>query len=456
MKPENFTANSEEKVWWKCDKGHEWKASIGHRNKGRGCPYCANKKALMGYNDLQTLNPKLASEWNYKKNKMLAPTSVLPNSNKIVWWKCKKGHEWQATIANRNDSKGCPICNSERHTSYLEFIFVFYLKKYKVQAIHSYKEKGYELDIYIPSKKIAIECDGHFWHKNKIKKDLEKNLKCKRDGIKLYRLREGLSSLNDYSIDYIVQEKQKNLVEVVQKVLTEIIGIKADIDLKRDSIAIENLRDYTEKINSLLFVNPELAKEWNYEKNGELKPENFLVNSAKKVWWKCKKGHEWQATIASRGSGRGCPYCANKKVVVGYNDLATLNPKLASEWNFEKNNGLTPTEVVANSHIKVWWKCEKGHEWQATISNRNSGRGCPICANKKVLKGYNDLLTINPKIASEWNYEKNGDLKPDEIVFGSHKTVWWKCDYGHEWQASIDKRDRGTNCPYCSGRKKPF
>ncbi len=406
LRPENFTANSNKKVWWICDKGHEWQAIISHRNNGRGCPYCSGRYAIKGKNDLVTINPNLASEWNYEKNEELKPEHFMPNSNKKAWWKCAKGHEWQATIINRNKGNGCPICNSERSTSFPEYAIVYYLEKYGIKVVHRYKEKGYELDVYIPSKKVAIEYDGGLWHKNRTKKDLEKNLKCKKDGIKLYRIREGLSSLNDYSIDYIVDKSKKDLEEILQKVLSEIIGINIEFDLKNDAIEIENLREYTEKENSLLYTNPTLASEWNYEKNGDLKPENFTIGSNKKVWWKCAKGHEWQATITHRSNGRGCPYCSNQKVFQGSNDLMTINPKLASEWNYEKNGDLKPENFTIGSNKKVWWICDKGHEWQATINSRTAGRGCPYCSGRYAIKGKNDLVTINPNLTSEWNYEK--------------------------------------------------
>ena len=128
---------------------------------------------------------------------------------------------------------------------------MYYLIKYDLDVIHSYREKGYELDIYIPSRKIAIEYDGGLWHKNRTKKDLEKNFKCKKDGIKLYRIREGLPPLNDSSVDYIVQKSQKDLEKAIEVIFSEIIGVNIDIDLERDIIAIENLREYTEKENSL-------------------------------------------------------------------------------------------------------------------------------------------------------------------------------------------------------------
>ena len=378
---------------------------------------------------------------------------VKPNSNKTAWWKCKKGHEWQAKINNRNNGTGCPICNSERNTSMPEFAIMFYLKKYNLEAMHSYKEYGYELDVYIPSMKIAIEYDGYYWHKNKVEKDLEKNQKCKKDGVKLYRIREGLPSLNDSSIDYIINKDQEDLSKAIEKILSDIIKKNVVIDLKRDIIDIENLREYKEKENSILFYNSLLAKEWNYDKNGSLKPEHFLINSNKKVWWICSKGHEWQAKISDRNKGNGCPYCSSNIILRGYNDLQSINPVLAKEWNYEKNNGLTPKDVQPNSNKKFWWICSKGHEWQASAINRNKGKGCPYCSNKKVLKGYNDLETINPTLASEWDYKKNNKLTPADTLSNSHQKVWWRCNNGHEWQAAIYSRNSGIGCPYCSSKK---
>ena len=205
--------------------------------------------------------------------------------------------------------------------------------------------------------------------------------------------------------------------------------------------------------NDLQTINPILVKEWNYEKNNGLTPMDITPNSDKKLWWKCSNGHEWQARIADRNSGHGCPYCAGQKVLKGNNDLQTVNPILAKEWNYEKNNGLTPTDVMPNSSKKVWWKCSEGHEWQAIIADRNRGCGCPYCAGRKVAKGYNDLQTVNPILASEWNFEKNNGLTPMDITPNSGKKVWWKCSKGHEWQARIANRNKGSGCPYCYKEK---
>ena len=454
LKPTMVVSNNSKKVWWKCDKGHEWEATIVNRNRGTSCPYCMNNQILKNYNDLNTINPKLAKEWNYEKNGDLKPDMVMPNSNKKVWWRCNKGHEWEADICSRNVGANCPYCAKELQTSFPEQAIYFYIKKIFPDAISGDRHLKMELDIFIPSEKIAIEYDGAFWHRNPAK-DERKNELCKKHKILLFRVKENLQekieeseylkivpcAYNDVGI--------KNAIEYILKKLNKNI----DVDLDRDRALIYNSFINNQKEQSLLIINPNIAKEWNYEKNGDLKPDMVMANSGKKVWWICNEGHEWQAVIKSRNNGCGCPICSSQQVLKGYNDLTVTNNKVAQEWNYEKNGDLKPDMVMANSDKKVWWKCDKGHEWQAIIKNRNKGIGCPICSNRQVLKGYNDLETVNPKLTKQWNYEKNGDLKPSMLVANSHKKVWWKCDKGHEWESTIINRNRGTGCPICKNKK---
>lgn len=124
--------------------------------------------------------------------------------------------------------------------------------------------------------------------------------------------------------------------------------------------------------------------EWNWKKNNNLglSPYNLTYGSNKKAWWKCSLGHEWQASISHRNKNQGCPVCSGKKVLADYNDLATTHPSLAKEWDFEKNNGLMPTEISKGSKKKVWWICSRGHSWCAAVYSRVSGVGCPHCAKE--------------------------------------------------------------------------
>jgi len=202
----------------------------------------------------------------------------------------------------------------------------------------------------------------------------------------------------------------------------------------------------------LTIENPKLAREWDYEKNASLRPEDFTGGSNKKVWWLCKYGHSWRATICSRKK-TGCPVCAGKKVKAGFNDLKTINPLLVKQWDEVKNGALHPDEVTAYSNKKAWWICEKGHSWQADIASRNTGSGCPYCNRKYVLSGFNDLQTLSPELAQEWDYVKNIPLRPEIVMGSTSQAVWWLCGHGHSWKARINNRRMGKGCPYCSGRR---
>ena len=205
------------------------------------------------------------------------------------------------------------------------------------------------------------------------------------------------------------------------------------------------------KSNLLSKKNPKLAREWHPKKNGKLTPNDVTKGSKKIVWWMCKKGHEWEANINNRNNGKNCPYCAGRKICKD-NCLKTVNPNLAKEWYQVRNGKITPNDVTANSNIKVWWKCNKGHIWKTKIINRNRGNNCPYCIGKKVCKD-NCLKTINPNIAKEWHQTKNGKLMPKDVTANSGKYVWWKCNKGHIWKARIADRNRGSKCSYCAGRK---
>jgi len=133
------------------------------------------------------------------------------------------------------------------------------------------------------------------------------------------------------------------------------------------------------------------------------------------------------------------------------NDFATVYPNIVKEWDFERNTGLTPQMFISGSKIKVWWECSNCHSsWLASMEKRGQGRGCPICKGKKVGIGINDLATVNPKLADEWNYSKNGDLTPQMVTLKSGKEVWWQCKNGHEWKAKIANRSNGSSCPICN------
>ena len=170
------------------------------------------------------------------------------------------------------------------------------------------------------------------------------------------------------------------------------------------------------KFVSLAEARPDLAKEWNYEKNGDLRPEDVSCGSNKKVWWiyhyavpddypvELLRGKnfdfEWEAKVYARNEYPGCPFLNGHSIWTGFNDLATINPELAAQWHPTKNGDLKPTQVTANSGYKVWWLLHydipndyfieslKGKhfdfEWESTIANRSSGFECPFLSGRAI------------------------------------------------------------------------
>lgn len=208
-------------------------------------------------------------------------------------------------------------------------------------------------------------------------------------------------------------------------------------------------------INDLASHNPELVREWDEEKNGHLKPEGVAYGSAKKVWWKCSRGHSWQASLNGRTSNKtGCPICSGHQVLQGFNDIASVRPDIAAEWDYERNAPFRPEGYTIYANRKVWWKCRKGHVWQTTPGHRAEGTGCPYCVGKKVIPEEGSLMVLKPDLMREWDFEKNAGINPQEISRGSNRKVWWRCRQGHSWQAVISSRSlSGNGCPYCGGTR---
>lgn len=204
---------------------------------------------------------------------------------------------------------------------------------------------------------------------------------------------------------------------------------------------------------SLQARKPKLAREWHPKRNLPLTPRDVTVFSNRKVWWQCGKGHAWQAVISNRSLGTDCPYCSGH-VAHKDNCLRTVNPALAAEWHPTRNAPLTPKDVTAHTHKKVWWLCRNGHIWQALISNRLQGSECPTCSGRRVSKE-NSLRTLSPKLAVEWHPSRNRPLTPAHVTAWSSRPVWWLCPVGHKWRASVASRSEGKQCTRCNdGRRR--
>ena len=459
--PKDVLVNSGKSYTWLCKKcGYAWKQRVSVRNKGVGCPACSNKTVVKGFNDLATINPWLALEWHPTLNGNLLPDQIIAGSSKKVYWKCRIcGNVWQATVDSRNRGTGCKKCFYSQQVSFQEKSVLYFVKQLFPNAIESYRPPWLdpkELDIFIPEFNIGIEYDGAEWHKEPTK-DEEKDKLCLSKGVDVIHIREPLCPEAQLKSVIILSSRSTASLEQGIKELIELLQQKTHITM---TVPVVNVLDNTVSILEMIQLNtmeksfaqtyPELAKEWDYERNYPLIPEQFAAVSGKSVYWRCSLGHQWRARIANRKNGNSCPFCAGRKVLVGFNDLASQYPELIKEWHPTMNK-LKPTEVTSHSNSQVFWLCEKGHHWKASPNDRVSGRGCPYCTSRKVLRGYNDLASQLPEIASEWNHERNDTVTPEEVLVTSTKKVWWHCRVcGYDWSTEIRVRARGNGCPNCS------
>lgn len=134
---------------------------------------------------------------------------------------------------------------------------------------------------------------------------------------------------------------------------------------------------------------------------------------------------------------------------------------LLADWDYEKNDPLTPKDISKASNERVWWKCHVcGHEWETQVNNRYCGSGCRICGYKRVSisrrtpKPGTSLQDNYPELSEEWHPTKNDGLTPSDISIKSNRKVWWRGkECGHEWLSAVYSRTSGSGCPVCANLK---
>lgn len=324
--PEDFSYGSTVRAWFKCPKGNDHSFQIKLSTMGKsvrseawsvGCGYCRGMRTSVT-NNLAEKYPAFCKEWMTRKNGF-KPDEVSYGSGRMVWWKCRKGHVWQASISNRttNDS-GCFKCNRGAPTDLRDFPEV--LKEFDHQ-----RNPGVNPFSLPVGFKVAWVCSvdsKHKWVSG------------------FYRTNKGIRCI-------YCANKQAS------------------------------------KSNSLKTTHPILAKQWHPLKNGKLKSSHVTSGSQKRVWWKCKKGpdHEWETTVCDRVKYEtGCPFCSFRRTSIT-NVISTVAPDIASEWHPSKNGKTKPQNERAHSRTPRWWKCSIcDHEWCAEPHRRIVRRaGCPEC-----------------------------------------------------------------------------
>lgn len=463
LRPENVMAGSDNRVWWKCSRGHVWQTAVYHRKAGHGCPHCTAGKTKVGLNDLGTVNPALSAEWDYEKNPGYTPADVRPYSQIGVWWKCCQGHSWKTSTSKRTQGQGCPYCAGIKIWKGWNDLST---TMPEIAAQWDYEKNGAlspEMIAAGSNNRIWWRCyQGHSWQAPVYSRKAGNGCPYCAGNAVLPGYNDLKTRLPDLIKEWDFEKNAETSPEMVAPNTNRKIWWKCSRGHSWQAMVYSRTsgkgcpycagKKVLPGFNDLATVNPEIAAQWDLSRNGTLTPEDVSISSQRSVWWIDCIGHSWKAQIANRSKGCGCPYCAGRNVLPGFNDLSFRNPKLAGQWDYERNGELTPLMVTVQSHRCVWWKCKKGHSWRAAISNR-SHSGCPYCSNRKVLVGFNDLLTRYPNLSEEWDYEKNTGLKPENVTYRSRKKVWWRCENGHSWKAEIYARHKESGCPYCGGHK---
>lgn len=379
----------EKRTWWKCEKGHIWTARMMSRiHKESRCPYCTGHRAVKGVNDVATMYPNLSAEFHPTKNGNIKLEDYKECSGKKVWWICEKGHEWDAVI-NTRTKRGykCPICSGQKIVSGINDFKTLYPEL--ARELCSYRNEG-----------IDIESLGGKSHR------------------KLYWI-----CPKGHEYEMAVEKRTGRGAGCPY--CSRLYPVVGETDLGT--------------------LHPEVGQFWDEEKNGSM--QNYKSYTRKMVGWKCSHGHKWQNRICNQVNYNKCPYCSGKFLVIGMNDVATMYPELALEWDLEAN-GIDASNVKACSGLHAYWKCSRGHRWKANLYNRSKGKGCPYCAGKLPIKGENDLATCYPWLEQEWNYDMNREHPADYLPKANTK-VWWRCKNGHVYRSLISERTRGTKCPEC-------
>lgn len=462
------TPHSGKKVWWHCSNGHDWKTSINSRTRRRyGCPYCAGQKPTADRN-FATKYPELVKEWNWEKNGNKKPEDFTPRSQSKVWWKCDKGHSWEAVITNRTrDTRNlCPVCSNRMLGADNSLAKV---RPDVAEQWHPYKNAPLTPKDVVAggSKRVWWICKhGHEWQAM-IGSRVINGTGCPKCSHQTSRIeiavyteiyalfsnvswREKIAGYEcdiylpdnniGIEIDGVYWHSSKPKQEIVKSSAFEAKGIQL-FRLREKGLPLLNKRDISYKnaehhflimtrlINSLL-INSKLTKDQTTKLRDYLEGQR-LINE--------KLYRKLLANLPAPPPGQS---------------LADKHAEIAKEWAYDLNAPLSPEHFWPQANKKVWWRCKNGHTWKTTPNIRVcQGTKCPHCPRplSKVKDG-RSLAIVNQILASEWHSEKNGDLRPEDIRPKSNMKIWWKCKKEHEWKAAVSSRAEGSGCPYCYGR----
>lgn len=468
---------------WKCMKCNgEYECSVVKRHQ-EGCPYCSDKQMLKGYNTLQETHPYLEKFWDKSNDKSIS--EYWHKSFDVLNWKC-------------------PCCNIQFQCSPVEMISRTNLENSNFETCPKncdWNKLVFNNDIFHNSPRLRKEwskknnipvhlalshidtkkywwncsiCQGEYLCSIPIRREVIDSCPYCNDEqpLKGYNtisdihpeLTSYWSSKNTQKIDEITLSEAKNkkyiwLCDCCNLEFNEKLSIVLDKFSNINNRELKKICPYCNKKipkpeESLGYKKPFLKSEWLENINGDI--YNVFSNSNDIIEWICRKCHRnYKAKISNRAEDdKCCPYCSNRKLIKGINDLATTHPHLIKEWSSLNDRQLS--YLTNKSSYKAWWNCSVcSNTYQQVVSQKFTSKiSCPYCRKAKILKGFNDLPTTHPWLLKEWSTSNDRDFST--LMCNSNYRAWWKCsECSREYRQTVKKKIlmNISCCLYCQKNK---
>lgn len=309
-----------------CTRGHlyiEVRTSDSDEDE-TPCPTCTGVHVVAGVNDLVTVSPSVAAQLHPVLNGELTASRITARSHTVVWWQCpEKGHPFRAMPFNRtlNDA-GCAVCQN----------------RVTIPGIN---------DLATTHPRIAREL---------------------RPKTGYAKSATQLNAADPKTRDWLCPKDHPYRASVKARVRG-----KTCADCKKQRTRASG--------RSIVDTHPHLEASWLPELNEGREPADYTKGSKLDVVWLCTKSghtHTFQMRLEARTRGCDCPYCAGRLILAGFNDFATTDAALVSDWH-PYLNWKNPNEVMRGSTDKHHWRCRDGHETHQSIPNRRLSGGCTRC-----------------------------------------------------------------------------
>jgi hypothetical protein len=349
------------KLKWECSKGHQWEAVPKSIRNGSWCPKCLGRG--LDIKDMQFLASEMGG---------VCLSNIYESAQKLLEWKCGKGHKWKALPRVVRKGGWCKTCKSIKHSNTKKTIIDM--------QILAEKQGGKCLSsVYVNAHtKLEWECrKGHIW------KATPHNIRagkwcgtCFGNNKTIIDMQQLASNQGGRCLSNKYINARKNLEwECANGHRWE----ATPTNIQRGTWCLACLGGTKKDMN---FVN-KIA----LDMGGRCLSDAYS-NKDTNLKWKCSEGHVWEATLRNIQKGKWCPYCAGMyKTIQDMQELAA-----------QKDGRCLSNKYLGNDkHLE--WECADGHKWDAVPGGIIAGSWCPHCQyylSERLCKAYFEDLFQKP------------------------------------------------------------